>query len=146
MHELSPSQQSFGGKCGLTGTESRQKRPAVTWLAEQLTLARWLVGKCITGSFISNISESTLLILTDLLLGFKQYSSFVIFYYTFFWGSYRSQQSIMKTRINLQFLLLFVSIFLNLWLKYLIFSLSTLYYLFSFLKLNAQKPVNSGRL
>lgn len=38
MHELSPAHQSFGGKCGLTATKSRQKRPAVTRLAELLTL------------------------------------------------------------------------------------------------------------
>lgn len=76
MHELSLAHRSFGGKCGLTGTKSRQARQAATWLAKQFTRSPDWLEKFITGNSRAIFSEFILSALADFLEAIQ-----IIFYY-----------------------------------------------------------------
>ena len=76
MYELSLAHRSFGGKCGLTGTKSRQTRQAATWLAKQFTRSPDWLEKFITGNSKAIFSEFILSALADFLEAIQ-----IIFYY-----------------------------------------------------------------
>lgn len=149
MHDLSPPHQSFGGKCGLMGTKSRQTRPTVTWLAKPIILARhwWKhsIQEHSLATFPNPYYEPLSLIS---LWGFKQYSSFFLFLLYIFLGDLIDLSSHKNANIFAIFLFFGINleIFLNLnnWNIFKI-SLCRHFLVFIFiLEIKCTKPASSG--